>query len=303
MPLVVEALIGACDMHSHSRFVGAETHGSRPALEPWQPKLWKDVGDYVIACTDMLVLLAKRDDGVGSLARSRMAHNFRTLVSSGLIDNVERWVRDVMSVHQYWPEALNSLGDVLRSNSEGLAPDVEDRLRALIAELNPESIEDRVRFLVTEMPWDYPIDEKLEFAERGRRQVAAVEELTQQLLLQPDTLTALLPSMSKGSQRMATTVGMAIAKFASTPGGWAVPIVKAMGEIPADQRNFGLLAGYFSELASREPEIVAGFKQQATRSVDFSPALPLICAHVGITESDIQLAVSPFMQVFCLPTS
>ncbi len=42
MPVVIEALLEACNLHSHSRMVGPEIHGSRPALVPWRPKLWKD---------------------------------------------------------------------------------------------------------------------------------------------------------------------------------------------------------------------------------------------------------------------
>lgn len=289
IPIVVDALLKASDMHSHSRAVGAETHGSRPALESWHPKLWKDAWDYVIPCLDMLAELAKRDDAIGNLARSGMAHGFRTLVSAGLIERVEGWVRDILAIHRYWPEALNALGDVLQYDSEGLDADVEIRLRKLIAELSPDNLEDRVRFLVTEMPWDYPIDEKLEFSERNKRQVEVVEELTRELLKQPDLLKKMLPQMSVGSQRMATTVGISMAKFSDAPHEWAVPTAEAIKTIPEDQRNFGLLAGFFSELAAREPEIVEGFKQQAARSPVFAPAVPLICAHVGITEADITL--------------
>jgi hypothetical protein len=80
------------------------------------------------------------------------------------------------------------LGDVLQFDRETLEPGVEERVRALVERLQPQGIADRVRCLVTEMPWDYPEDEQLEFDERNTRQVQAVEQLAGELLAEPATL-------------------------------------------------------------------------------------------------------------------
>ena len=42
---------------------------------------------------------------------------------------------------------------------------------AIADKLTPETLAARVRFIVTEMPWDFPVDEKLDFELRGKRQV------------------------------------------------------------------------------------------------------------------------------------
>jgi hypothetical protein len=290
MPIVVDALLKGADLSSPHRMVGAEIHGSRPALEPWQPKLWKDAWDYVLACMDRLAKLAVGNGAIAERARSGMPHCFRTLVSSaGLVDRVEGWVRDVATVHRYWPEALNALGDILEYDAAGLKDGVADRVRKLIEFLSPEEPADRVRFLVTEMPWDYPVGEKLGYEERALRQNAAVEALAQDLLKQPDELKKLLPQLSVGDQRMSAAFGGAIAKFSEDPYPWAHPISATYAEAQGN-RNFGLLTGFFSGMNARDAAFVEEFKRMATGSTVFSAAFPYLCLRIGITASDVELA-------------
>jgi hypothetical protein len=289
MPLVIDALLSGATTQSHHRIVGAEIHGSRPALKEWRPKLWKDVWDYVLACMDRLATLALRHDALGQQARSGMAHDFRVLVTAGLIDHVEGWINSITAVHRYWPEVLNALGDVLQYDSDALEPATVPRVRNLIATLNPTDFADRVRFLVTEMPWDYPVDEKLDFAEQQKRQLQAVEDLARDLLQHPDVLAKLIPQMSLGQQRMSLPFGGALARFADKPDTWAPVIQSALENTPEPNRNFGLLAGYYSDLATRNAGAVGEFKRQAAGSPVFGPALPILCATMGITESDVQL--------------
>jgi hypothetical protein len=289
MPIVVDALLAGASMNSHIRFVGPEIHGSRPALVSWHPKLWKDAWDYVIACFDRLANIALRADALGGQARIGIAHNFRTFVSGGLIDHVEGWVETIRASHPYWPEALDALGDVLQYDREGLKEGIELRVRKLITELSPDTLAHKAQFLVTEMPWDYPVDEKLEFEEKGRRQVAAVEELAREFLQSPDQLRKVLPQLSAGQQRMALAFGIAIARFAQGPLDWQDPITSAVADVARDKRNFGLLAGFFTGLAERDPNAVEGFKRNAAQSDLLAPALPIVCMHIGISQSDVSL--------------
>lgn len=296
MPIVVDALLRGADLNSSSRTVGAETHGSRPSLESWRPKLWKDAFDYVFACLDRLANLALRNDEIGAQARSGMAHNFRTLAASGHVDRVEGWVKKVTAVYPYWPQALDALGDVLQydveamKDEDGKKDDYVKRVGALIAMLRPKDLAGRARFLVTEMPWDYPIDEKLDFESRGKRQVEAVQELVKDLLKEPAELERQLPQMSAGSQRMAYAAGEAIAILSSDPHAWAPRIEAAVVAIPANRRNFSLVAGYYLGLNTKDPVSVEAFKRKAAMSPDFGPAFPLLTSALGITKEDVQLA-------------
>ena len=301
MPIVVEALSCGADLDSGSRAIGAETHGSRPSLKPWHPKLWKDAFDYAFACLDRLSDLALRGDEIGTQARISMAHTFRTLTSAGHVDRVEGWIKKVVAVHPYWPQALDALGDVLQHDIKDLKTDCVRRVRALIAALRPKDLAGRTRFLVTEMPWDYPIDEKLGFEQRGKRQVEEVQELVKDLLQEPSELGRLLPQMSAGQQRMAYAAGEAIAKFSSHPHAWAPLIEAAVAAIPEGERNFSLVAGFYLGLNAIDPGNVEKFKRKAAMSHDFGPAFPHLTSTLGITKEDVQLACEALRAGTVLP--
>lgn len=300
MPIVADALVAAIDMHSSSRMVGPETHGSRPALEPWEPKYWNVAWDYVIACVDRLAVLALRDDAVGLQARTGIANQFRTFVEGGLLDHIERWVTEIRAVHPYWPTALNVLGDVLQFDLSDLKSGVEGRVRKLIADLTPQDLASRVRFIVTEMPWDYPIDEQLDFQERDKRQVVAVRNLANELLLQPDKLSSVLGSISEGDQRMAVPFGQALAELSNEPLFWEKLIKDAYVMAPDGKRNYGLIAGFYTGLASRHPTAVDAFKREAVRSNVYAPILPFLCLRLGIKAADV-LMVCEALQEEALP--
>jgi hypothetical protein len=289
MPLVVDALLEASSMHSHARMMGPETHGSRPQLIPWQPKYWKDAWDYIIACVDRLVEVALRDDAIGERARNGFAHEFRSYIGGGQIGQVERWVARVRAVHPYWPAALNALGDVLQYDLSGLKKGEEERVRKLIDDLSPQDAVSRVRFLVTEMPWDYPVDEDLDFGEREKRQVETVRDLAREMLTQPEVLLGVLADLSAGEQRMSVAFGKAIAELADDPLSWEGPIKGAYASVAEGRRNYGLLAGYYSGLAGRNPDAVAAFKREAVHSAVYSHTLPFVCLLIGIRADDVRL--------------
>lgn len=289
MPLVVETLANAAATRSQARIVGPEIQGSRPALEPWRPKFWRDYWDYAIACIDRLVALGMRSDEVGNLARRAVGNDLRTLISAGLVEHVERWTKEITKVRPYWPEALESLSDVLQYDKKGLRDGEEAQVRALIAALTPETLPDRVRFLVTDMPWDFPSDEDLDFEERGRRQVEAVQQLVGDLLKEPDTIRSVLPQLSKEEQRTAFVFGMSLAQLSENPLEWMDPIRNAYLAVPKKQRNHGVLVGYFAQLAKTHPETIAQFKRSALNSMDFAGPLVDLCASMGLDEQDVDL--------------
>jgi DNA-binding transcriptional regulator YiaG len=288
--IVVEALLKATDMNSFTRSVGPETHGSRPALESWEPKFSKDIFDYLRACVERLTTLALRNDDVGARARAGLGHGLRGLVSLELINFLEEQIAKIIAVHPYWPEALSGLGDVIQFDRDALEPGIEDRIRALMERLKPNQIADRVRFLVTDMPWDYPEDEKLEFDDRNKRQVQVVKQLADELLRDnSDALEGFLPQLSRGNHRMVLEFGRAIAELADDPLVWRQPIMAAYEVTPLNDRNMGILAGYFAGLAESDAKAVEEFKEKAAQSETFAVALPLLCANMGITEKDVEL--------------
>ena len=289
--IVVEALIAGSGMDHFSRFLGPESQGSRPALESWRPATDKEAASYVQGCATRLAEFATRDDEPGVIAREGLGRNLRGLAGSGFIDVVETTVQQMGATAGYWPEALEGLSHFLRYDTDKTGQEAANRVRTLIAELTPESLESRVRFLVTEMPWDYPTDEDLDSETRDRRRAEAVRALAAELVEQPTLLKGVLPQLSRGEQRMTYALGVAVAGHSDSPLDWLEPIIAAAVETPECERNHDLLSGYVTGIAEDRPDIVEALKQRAAQSPDLTPALPLICWRLGITSSDIDLVI------------
>ena len=287
-------------MGHSSRFLGPESQGSRPALESWRPATDKEAASYVQGCVTRLAEFATRDDELGVIAREGLGRNLRGLAGSGFIDVLEMVVRQVGATTGYWPEALESLGHFLRYDVGRTVRDTANRVRTLIAELTPQSLESRVRFLVTEMPWDYPCDEDLDFEARDRRRVEAVRALAAELVQQPALLNGVLPQLSRGGQRMTYAFGVAVADLADPPLNWLEPIILAVVETPESERSYELLSGYVTGIAEDCPDIVEALKRKAAQSPELAPGLPLICWRLGITSSDIGLIINA-LQAGLLP--
>jgi len=290
LEVAVDAALEGWRIHSFSRTIGVEMQGTRPALAPWQPTVWQEFWDYVRACLERAAKVAARPDEIGDRARTGLGHTFRSLVSAGALDLVEQLVVTVTSTHgRYWPAALGSLGDVLVYDVGSLSAEAEARVRKLISELTPSELTARVRFLVTEMPWDYPVDEQLDYQERKERQIAALENLASDLLANPEILADLLPQLSRGEQQMGFQFGLALVRKAAEPLKWRDRIKDAYTAAPPGTGNFGVLAGYFAGLAKSAPGALAAFKVEAAHSSVLAHTLPLICAHDGIQPGDVDL--------------
>ena len=292
--IVVESLIAGSATDFFSRFAGAETHGSRPALGSWYPATKEAAAGYIEGCVVRLARFAERDDEFGVAARTGLGGHLRSLISVGFLDTVEKVAHQVDGRIGLWTEAMESLGHFLEYEAAGADCKVTARVRTLIAELRPKSLESRVRFLVTEMPWDFPCGEKLDFELREQRQVEAVRTLAAEIVEQPEVLKGVLPQLSRGEQRMARIFGEAAARAigrGDSPVDWLDRIALAVTETPENERNFDLLSGYVTSLAEGCPDIVEAFKQRAARSPQLAPELPLICSRLGIRPSDIGLVI------------
>ena len=289
LAIVVDTLIAASSMDHFSRFLGSEVHGSRPALEPWRPATHEEAVSYVTACVTRLTAFARNDDDLGKTARTGLAQNLHGLLSNGLIGTVESAVRQVRDALGAWPAPLEDLGRFLLYDAEDVDPAVVTRVRTLIAELQPQSLEERVRHLVTAMPYDFPCGEELDFGVRDQRQRQAVHEIAAELAGHPDVLDRVLPQLSRGEQRQAHVLGRALAGALDSPSEWLERIASAFVKTPVEDRNPDLLAAYVAGMHSEPAE---AFKRRVARSPELAPALPLICFRCGITPSDISLALA-----------
>ena len=299
--VIVEALSAGCETYHSTRFAGAEAQGSRPAFESWHPATEHAAFTYITGCVTRLVRYARRTDRSGTTGRNKLAEQLGSLVSHGFIDVVEAAVDQVLAAVDQWPQALETLGGVIVYDSPDMDPDLVNRVRKLITKLQPKSLESRVRFLVTDMPWDYPREESLEFEVKQQRQLDAVRALASDLVTRPTVLAGFLPQLSHGNQRMAFCFGHAIAESSRTPLQWLEPMIAAILGVPDTERNHSLLSGLIFGIAEPFPNDVAAFKERAARSSELAPALPEICWQLGITSSDIALVLRAFSEGLLRP--
>lgn len=288
-PVIVEALTAGLKTHSFSRGVGDESHGSRPALEPWSPDTNQEIREYISGCTDRIVQFAERSDETGNAARANLGKRLRGLVSIGLINTVEQAVARIRNVADCWPEAIDGLGQFISHDAPEKNQALIRHVRKLIDLLQPQRLESRGKFLVTNLPWDYPSDRKLTLEEQYQFQVKEVKELAAEFIKRPGELKQFLPKISRGRQRMALEFGRALAGTADTPLDWLEPIASAVANAKGKEQNFDLLCGYLSGINKRYPDAVCNFKHQAAQSPELAPVLPLVCQHCGIDPADIRL--------------
>lgn len=286
--LLVGALEAGGELGHFSRSVGIESHGLRAALKPWNPNIL-DARGYIEECLSRLLEFAVRDDEIGRKAKTAIGNDLRALIGHGFVSFAESAVRRVTEAHgPYWPAALSSLGDVITFDLKDVGG-LETNVRALIALVSPTDLRERLRLLVTEMPWDYPCDEKLEFEEREQKQRAAIEQIAQEALASPAVLEAALAELSTGSQRMAGPFGEALAAGADDKLGWLWKVLAAFRSVPTETRNSDLLTGYLAELAKSKPRLVETFKRRAIRSSEGAVVVPYLAFKMGISAADVAL--------------
>ena len=298
--IVADALIAGSVTGHFSRSMGAETHGSRPALASWLPATRDEARAYIQGCVDLLVEFTTGSDPVADAARIGLGKNLRSLAAGGFVDVVEATVHRVGAACDSWPEAMQALGDFLAYEGKRSEPDIAARVRSLMEALQPQELDARVRFLVTEMSWDYLRDDEEDHEQTYARQRDAVRDFAAELLGKPDSLRGLLPRMSRQlgpregryPQRMTGPFGEAMAEFPDFPPQWLDSITQALHDVPENDRDFDLLSGHLVGINKNYPHEVERFKERAAESDVLAPALPLVCWRLGIVASDIDLVLS-----------
>lgn len=288
--IIANALIEGCKPPA-IRMLGSESHGSRPALESWHPNR-KEAGKYVSGCVDRLIILAKENTPAGNAARKGLGQHLHDLIQhdDGL-ELVEKIVFQMLDVCKpYWSDALESLSYIMLHTKKLMSSTDSMRVMALINKLKPSNLQDQVRYLVSEMPWNFPCEEDLDFDIRSQRQLEAVENLVKDMLKIDGSIESQLKHLSSGTHKMSAVFGRALAKFSKSNELWYPHLIKALEDVDTNFRNFDLLSGYLAGLSYLgKNECTNHFKQMAVKSVIFAPALPLVCWQIGIFDTDIPL--------------
>ncbi len=298
--VLIKALARALELNNCMRVLGTEAHGTQPALMSWQPKTKDEADNYINGCADRLAHFAVQDDTNGVLARDALGTKLRSLLQYGFIDMTESIVKKVGAAVVAWPQALESFNDYLLYDSDDATDKLIERVRHLVHQIEPKSFEDRLRFLVNEMPWDYLATREDNFERRTQRQVNAVQAVAAEALQQPETLRDLLPRLSRGQQRMTSVFGQALGER-TDPCEWLQVFTQAIEDTPAAERCYDLLAGYLTGLAKHQPDVVEAFKQSVAQSPVLAPILPMLCISIRSTPSDLTLIISALQTGTLLP--
>ena len=312
LSIIAGALLEGAKPASYHRTTtvgGPEVHGSRAALESWRPKTVEEFPEflnYVKKCADLLVSLAKRSGSAGDRAREELGNYLgEYIIRYGLTEEVEKWTEKVADFHTYWPEAIGSLEKLLMNHSARLPDPVKDKVKALVSRLEPEDLEDRVRFLVTEMPDGYLGREKdgggIDYDEMLKSQKSKLERLADDLLARESELKKFVPQLSRGEHRTAREFGMCLAEKAPEPLSLKTLITDAVAEAPGTKRDFELLIGYIQGLARRHPEELEKFKKEAAKSRVFAPVLPTLTLCTGIGSEDVTMVIDALESNLILP--
>ncbi len=287
--LLVAALDSGAEVQHFSRSLGIESHGLRKALEPWSPSN-QVARNYILECLERLLRFALVEDVACEIAKKTLANDIRALILTGFLDFVEKAVTQLVQVHgRYWPQAMASLGDVITYDGGGMSKEDLTRVFAMLALVSPDDLRGRLKLLVTEMPWDYPCDEKLDFNKREVRQREAIVKLATEALAHSEVLITELPGLSTSDQRMAGSFGTALAANANDKVGWLWRVMTAYCAAPVGRKNSDLLTSYLAELAKTKPRLVETFKRRGIHSPELVSIVPLLAFKMEIPASDILL--------------
>lgn len=289
--VIVGALVAGCETRHFMRMMGPGAHGSRPALQSWVPPTGEAAKAYVTGCVKRLTRFAVLHSAVGGKARAELGHRLGPLIGFGLLDVVESAAYDVLRSVDVWPEAVESLGSFLALDGQHADEDVVDRVKSLLAALQPERLQSRARFLITYTPRDYLMSTEHDFEIAHKRQREAMQTLASEFLAEPGQLTEVLSKLSHGRQRAAFDFGEALAELSDPPHAWLEPLISALREHPARNRNFSLFCGYVIAVAKDKPDVAQRLRERIAHSPELAPALPVVCWNLGISPDDIQLAI------------
>ena len=288
--VVVQALIKATETRHFIRFGGSERRGVRPDRVSWRPNTNQDAREYIGECLDLLAALGARKDEIGAVARDGLGGHFRSLAAHGFIEDIERVVERVGEGGIPWRSGIEGLSQFIQYDSTKVLPDTVERVKRLLDTVKPEDLEDRARYLITDMPWHFPAEEKLDMETRRRRQEEAIRNLARDFVQHPDALRDMLPKLCRGPQRMAALFGECLAEMSPDPTEWLGEIKRATVEIPCDERNFDLLAGHARGMVDRYPEVVERLKRTVSESPELAPGFPLVCLELHIASDDVEMA-------------
>ena len=291
--VVAKALIEGIETSHFSRTIGAESQGTLPAIRTWEPATTHEAVAYIAGCIGRLGNLALEDSEVGIVARAGLSNSMDSLILHGFIESVAEIVDSVGQALGYWPEAVRTLQFLLHHRSSGLDDEIIGRITSLISQMQPRTIEERLDTIIRESWWETTTPDGSARTSDALYQsrMDAARALATEFMCEPGLLQDALHRLTCGQQGMTDMFGAAIAEIAEAPLDWLSSIEQATSTATEDVRNYELLIGFISGLQSLYAGEVEAFKVRAAATPELAPAIPQICSRLGVTASDVELAI------------
>jgi transcriptional regulator with XRE-family HTH domain len=286
---VVEALDSGLETSHYSRMMGAETQGAGLIMESWQPATYGERDEYFRIFLTRMTDLAVRTDEIGRLARGKLGQRLFGLISSGLIDDVEKSVARVESVHRdAWLDAIETLQHLLRHPASNLPEDIIDRVRKLIDGLKPKDLRNELFLVVSQPPWDWAMEADAEAKSPRDLMTQKAAELAHRV--SPAELIPMLPNLLQGEQRQGYTFGFELVQ-AHGDKQLIERTIGALREVKTD-RNVALLTGMLAAYASIDSQDADEIIRSIAKEEQFLWMIPALIGAVGVTAHRVSTLVT-----------
>lgn len=251
--LAVEGLDRALETGHYSRSGGAETQGSGPSLKDWEPSTYGEVYDYLRGGLGRLTQIACSDSQWSEKAKKSIASHARGLVRTGIVDDVARSIETIVGhAGSYWPEGLDGVMSALQYDGKEMPPECLERIERLRDLLMPTTIEDRLRFFISELPWGLYTSEGGQTEERNR----IARELATEIAEHPGVLYARLPDLLRGEQRQGYPFGHRLGQVLDAPERFIDEVVLTLRGLPREEANPTLLGAFLAGLEESRRDLV-----------------------------------------------
>jgi len=287
--LAVEALGQALRIYPFTRSAGPEHQGSGPTRQDWVPTSASEALDYRRSALERLTELACTATDLSDLACQQIAENIFGLVRCEQVSELrESLLKIVRRRGPYWPDALAGLRSALSLLGSKLPPDTVAHLETLVKALQPKSLSERLRLIVSTPPWE------CEKTPSGRtRDVAALRAkgLARECAHSPDLLGC-LPELMQGEQRQGYVFGHRLGECWDEPETFIDAACAALAALPHEQANPVILKGFLDGIRPAHEDTVAQTLDKLADDDKTCPYVVGLSCRIHPPERDLQRALA-----------
>ena len=262
--LAIQALEHALETTHFMRSLGAEQQGLQPPLEDWRPKVWSEAFDYWEKSLERLTEVVLINNELREQAKSAIAKNIRGLMAYGRVEALDKALSKIVSVTgRYWPEALESIKHTISFHASNMPQSGKDALDKWVALLQPESLPERLKLIVSIPPYEHEQGENGQYIDTA---VNRAESLAQKCAECPEELITNFHIILKGEQRQGYAFGKALSKNLAMLKPVLDSALDVFENIPASEANPVVITAMLGEIKKRDPKLWQSSFERITKS-------------------------------------